>query len=232
MDDGDARTRVASRVKGAGAVFGLAVLTTGCGDSGAAPTYTVRDSAGVRIVESTVPAWRGDEGWRLGTEPSLRIGVVDGPEELQFMRIVGARRLADGRIVVVDAGAAQVRFYDSAGRFIDAYGGQGSGPGEFRSISWAGPYRGDSLAVWDTGARRLTVIDLQSREGRMLQIESDRAVRPPQPGRPWLAAPHRAPHRSGRCGPMAVHGSGLPGASNERGDPGGAGPSAAAHDRR
>jgi len=143
----------------------------GCGAADTAPTYAVRDSAGVQIVESTAPAWRADEGWRVAAEPSLQIGVVDGPEEYQFSQIVGAHRLPDGRIVVADRRAAQLRFYDAEGRFLDAYGRSGSGPGEFRSMLWVGAYRGDSLAMWDGGARRLTVIAPETRQGRMQTIE-------------------------------------------------------------
>lgn len=168
---------VAGRVgaSGCGRAAVLAALVAGaaagCGAADTAPTYAVRDSAGVRIVESTAPAWRAGEGWRVAAEPSLQIGVVDGPEEYQFSRIVGAERLPDGRIVVADQRAAQLRFYDAEGRFLDAYGRSGSGPGEFRSMLWARAYRGDSLAVWDGGARRLTVIDLATRQGRTQRIE-------------------------------------------------------------
>ena len=33
-------------------------------------TYTVRDSAGVSIVESSAPAWGDGEAWTLTEEPS------------------------------------------------------------------------------------------------------------------------------------------------------------------
>jgi len=47
-------------------------------------SYTVRDSVGVRIVESTGPAWEPGESWSVGEEPALHIGVVQGAEEYQF----------------------------------------------------------------------------------------------------------------------------------------------------
>lgn len=162
----------ASRCGPAAVLVALAAgAAAGCGAADRAPTYAVRDSAGVQIVESTAPAWRAGGSWRVAAEPSLQIGVVDGPEEYQFSRIVGVERLADGRIVVADQRAAQLRFYDAEGRFLDAYGRPGSGPGEFRSMWWASAYRGDSLAVWDGGARRLTVIDPATRQGRTQTIE-------------------------------------------------------------
>lgn len=149
----------------------VAGAAAGCGAADTAPTYAVRDSAGVQIVESPAPAWRPGEGWRVAAEPSLQIGVVDGPEEYQFSSIVGVERLADGRIMVADRRAAQLRFYDADGRFLDAYGRSGSGPGEFRWMLWAGAYRGDSLAAWDGTARRLTVLDPATRQGRTQTIE-------------------------------------------------------------
>src|SRR5690606_35911723 len=55
--------------------------------------------------------------------------------------------------------------------FLDAYGRSGSGPGELRWMLWAGAYRGDSLAAWDGTARRLTVLDPATRQGRTQTIE-------------------------------------------------------------
>lgn len=48
------------------------------------------DSAGVEIVESTLPAWGEGEGWRVLPEPTLRIGVVDGDPAYQFNQVAQA----------------------------------------------------------------------------------------------------------------------------------------------
>ena len=90
----------------------------------------VRDSAGVRIVESRTPACT-PEKQRVDTAPSLTIGVESGEQEYLFSLIRSVIRLDDGRIVVGDGGSRQLRFYDSTGRFLGATGRAGQGPGEF-----------------------------------------------------------------------------------------------------
>ena len=53
---------------------------------------TVRDSAGIEIVENFgTPLWREGETWRL-TEV-LRIGAVEGAPEYEFGRISGTKLL-------------------------------------------------------------------------------------------------------------------------------------------
>ncbi|MFQ5746216.1 MAG: hypothetical protein ACE5HF_03225 [Gemmatimonadota bacterium] len=60
------------------ALSALLALLAGCDGSGEAPAVTVRDSAGVRIVESRVPAWTEHSGWRLSERPLLEIGRREG----------------------------------------------------------------------------------------------------------------------------------------------------------
>jgi hypothetical protein len=59
----------------------LALLAlTGCAASEAADErFTARDSAGIRIAESRTPQWEDSAAWRLAAQPSLSIGVVEGP---------------------------------------------------------------------------------------------------------------------------------------------------------
>ncbi|MGW8266986.1 MAG: hypothetical protein ACWGSQ_11490 [Longimicrobiales bacterium] len=57
----------------------------------------------------------GDEGtpetWRLSEAPILEIGVREGEEAYQFFRVGGSVRLADGRIVVANTGARELRVF-------------------------------------------------------------------------------------------------------------------------
>lgn len=67
----------------AAAALAAACLLAGCGGSGGrAETAAVRDSAGIRVVESAAPAWGEGEGWRLSPEP-VRWTVFD-PEGRQL----------------------------------------------------------------------------------------------------------------------------------------------------
>jgi hypothetical protein len=118
---------------------------------------SVRDSAGVRIVQN--PVARVDHHpWEIGTRPTLTIGVGTQPQN-QLFHVVGTFRLSDGRVVVANAGSYEIRFFDQTGRFLSAAGGAGDGPGEFRSLY--GIYRlpGDSIAAYDTQQQRMTVFD-------------------------------------------------------------------------
>src|SRR5688572_1324263 len=88
----------------------------GCeNDARSSSRSAVRDSAGVSIVENVLD----DRTAACAvSEPSLTIGVTDGPPEYQFYRTFGARRLSDGRIAVVNQGTQELRFYDASGVFL------------------------------------------------------------------------------------------------------------------
>jgi hypothetical protein len=115
------------------------------------------DSAGITIVESARPRWTPGTAWRVGAEPVLDIGAADGPAEYQFDGIEGLLRLKDSGVLVADAGSGELRFFDAAGRFVETTGGRGTGPGEFQRITALGRGPGDSLWVYDFGARRFTI---------------------------------------------------------------------------
>lgn len=139
------------------------LLTAACSAEPEAPVeftgHTVRDSAGVVIVESAVPAWGEGEEWSLTQEPVLSIGAVDGPDEYLLYRSSSAIRLDDGRIVVANGGSHELRFYDSMGRYLNASGAEGEGPGEFRSVGFIWRLGSDSLAVLDFGLYRVSFFD-------------------------------------------------------------------------
>jgi hypothetical protein len=134
-------------------------IVVGCGDSPLPSAFSVRDSSGVQISESFRPAWGEGRGWCIGSEPLLRLGVVDGNAAYQFDGITGMARLEDGTIVVADAGSQEVRFFGPGGETKAAVGGEGEGPGEFLGLSGLG--RGPSGRVWayDFSLRRITWLD-------------------------------------------------------------------------
>jgi hypothetical protein len=158
--------RLAMRRAGVVAL-GAALLLPACaaGD-GPVPAPAVRDSAGVEIVESAGPQWRGGEGWRLAAEPLLEIGREDGGAMLQFDELAGVVRLPDGGVVVANGGDNTLRWYDAAGAFVRAAGGRGGGPTELRSLSrlvlhdgllYAGGF-GTPVQLWDADGRHVRSI--------------------------------------------------------------------------
>jgi hypothetical protein len=138
-----------------------ALTVVGCGgETGSATVWdgTVRDSAGIEIVENYgTPAWGEGEGWTF-TEV-LRIGVVEGAPEYEFGRITGIVVLSDRRIVVADAMAHQLRYFSPEGVYEQTVGRPGQGPGEFgrgRLLPFVGP--GDTLVVLDYGNQQAHLI--------------------------------------------------------------------------
>jgi hypothetical protein len=151
-------------------LFGVGLGAIGCGDGEGRPPadagVTVRDSAGVTIVENHFPLWQEGEGWRLSSEPLLSVGALHGPEEYVFFRAWTAIQLADGRIAVANTGSQEIRFYDAQGTFLHSVGAQGAGPGEFVSMGYTWRSNADSLFIYDIGLYRLSVLDDNGRFSR------------------------------------------------------------------
>lgn len=114
----------------------LAPLAAGCSNTPAEPpppAFTATDSAGVRVVVNSGQQWSEGEGWQVTAEPLVTLGVLDYPIEQQFQNIVGATRLSDGTIVIVELADFGLRAFNAAGELLWMAGGVGDGPGEMRS---------------------------------------------------------------------------------------------------
>jgi hypothetical protein len=140
-------------------LFAALTLTfAGCGTDLPNDLATVRDSAGATIVENAPDAAERVPRWVVGPEPSLSIGATEGAPGYEFHRILDAAFLSDGRIAVLDWGSRQVRLFDSEGRLVGVQGGEGGGPGEYRSPQMLWLLPADSIAVYDPGQDRVTVL--------------------------------------------------------------------------
>ena len=118
----------------------------------------LRDSAGVRIVESTAPLWRRGQQWTVDEHPIVDIGGNSADPHYDLLQIVDAVRLSDGRIAVMNDGVPDLRFYDSSGTYLGTTGRAGDGPGEFRRIASIQLGRGDSIFLYDAQLRRVNRI--------------------------------------------------------------------------
>lgn len=130
----------------------------GCA-AGEAPdsSSTVRDSAGVVIVESTRGAWESGDAWTISREPVLDIGQVDGSPEYQLYRAWSAVRLSDGRVVIANGGTNELRFHDASGTHLASVGRSGEGPGEFEDLQRVWRLAGDTLLAYDFFPARLSL---------------------------------------------------------------------------
>lgn len=97
-------------------------------------------------------------GWSMSSVPKVRIGAAAGAADYELSKVFGGLITLDGGVVVGNSGTSEIRRYDRTGRYLATSGRQGSGPGEFRSISWMGPYRGDSIVVYDMRSQRFSVL--------------------------------------------------------------------------
>jgi hypothetical protein len=133
-------------------------LLLGCGPEMASqPTTTVRDSAGITIVESQESALQYGGGWSLAPDPEAVIGSIHGPEEAWLHRVQGALLLGGGRIAVANDGTQELRIYGIDGSHLKSIGGEGEGPGQFKSVTLIGLFA-DTLAVLDPALRRVSLI--------------------------------------------------------------------------
>jgi hypothetical protein len=164
----------------------VATALPGCdpGPDARGALYDVRDSAGVRLVENRGPAWDGGDAWLVESEPEWSLGALEGPAETRFFQIRDLRVRADGVILVVDGGSAELRAFDGDGSHLWSQGGQGDGPGEYRAPATVLPYPGDSVAVYDSETRRVTVVSPGG--------EPVRSYRPEVPEGHTMAAPRVA----------------------------------------
>ena len=131
-------------------------------------SWAAVDSAGIEVVENNTLAYDTAERWAVQANPDLEIqSPAAGDFTLFQVADVGA--LPDGRIAVLNGLPLEVLVFGHDGTLQDRFGGQGEGPGEFRSpgslLLWA-----DTIAVWDPGARRLSVFSEDGRLGRDLSL--------------------------------------------------------------
>lgn len=167
----------------------FAVLVSACGGGAdAIAESTTRDSAGVTIVETAMDE-ASPPSWHLSDAPLLTLGSVDGSPDEVLYRVVGAFRTSDGRLVVANAGSHEIRWYDSQGRVVARSGGEGDGPGEYKSIFGAGSAGGDSVAVYDFRERRVTIIGPDAAVTRTFRLEDPPrppGTEEPEPGWPLM----------------------------------------------
>lgn len=152
-------------------------LLSGCGSERPSAVETqARDSAGISIVESTSLPEIGSGGWSLDQTPSLTLGTFDGDTLYQLYEVSGGTRLSDGRIVISDNGSFQLRVFGPTGEFLSAFGREGEGPGEFKSVRLMGSLPGDTLVAMDGSLRRISLFHPEMGFVRQTTVEEDVGV--------------------------------------------------------
>lgn len=145
------------------------------GDAAENATVTIRDSAGIEIVENHAPVHPAGSFWTIDPEPEF---VLGGSEDLSTLaddsaqliwEVVGLARLADGRVAVLSSENQQLLLFEPSGELSRIIGRPGEGPGEFtrpEKLQYLPP---DTLVVWDY---HMTSIDYFDTAGTLLKERS------------------------------------------------------------
>ena len=104
------------------------LMCAACESAGAPPTI-VQDSSGIRIVESSRPAWEDRSPWQISPDPALSLGTLEGDATFSFDRLSGVYIVGSNRLAVLDEGASQVRFFNLDGVHLSTFGRPGDGTG-------------------------------------------------------------------------------------------------------
>ena len=132
----------------------LVVLLGGCDEVPTRSSAAETDSAGITIVTNRPPF----AAWHVADSPVVRVGVQEGEAPYQLHDVRFAARLSDGRVVVIDGGSQELRWFTAAGSHRSTLGRRGAGPGEFGNVRSAFVTRGDSIVVMDVGNQRVSWI--------------------------------------------------------------------------
>ena len=118
------------------------------------PTREMLPNGAVLARYSDLPATDSDVAQAL---VDLKFGSVDGTDpNLAFGAIRGVQAAHDGSIYVLDRQAAEVRVFDSGGRYLRTIVRRGEGPGEIMDANGI-LLSGDTL-LWIHDIRRWTII--------------------------------------------------------------------------
>lgn len=151
-------------------VIGAILWLTGCAASDRVGS-TVRDSAGIEVVEhpanviADAPVWTVDTATQLWT-----IGGGEDPaHDIDRMSTMG--RLANGDVVVGVIRPSELRIYPIGGGAPRVLARGGDGPGEVQTPILLSA-RGDTLVLWDYALNRSTKF---TSEGSVVQLVSHAA---------------------------------------------------------
>ena len=135
----------------------------------------VRDSADIRITENASPPEGSRLPWRIGPEPTVSIGELEGEEPYMLHWAGSLAKLSDGRIMVGNHGSSEVRMFDASGGHLVSWGGVGEGPGEFMSLAQVALWPGDSIVAWYSSGLGISVFDSDGNYGRSFVLQSGEA---------------------------------------------------------
>lgn len=145
-------------------------VAAGCHAKARTRQSSIRDSLGIRISMTDLRDTSLVPSCSVGRTPTLRIGSMMGDTTQELDGVQDARRLRDGRTVVLTSGSHDARVFDASGGLLAHLGREGKGPGEFEFPVRLGVVSADSVAVWDIALQRVTVLDLDGGSAREISL--------------------------------------------------------------
>ena len=148
----------------------LATAPGVCEGAAAQNTFTVRDSAGVRITTTAATDRGAGSVCSLAESPDTRV-TSPRSGEWTLYRIVDLDLMEDGRIVVLNRGSQELLMFGRDGEFLRSIGRRGEGPGEFMDAIELDFIGGDSIVVWDWHLGRLQLFEPDGSHGRSIRLQ-------------------------------------------------------------
>jgi len=125
---------------------------------------TVENKNGVIIVNNFGgPIYKGTI---FNLEEEMSIGKEEGAEEYLFSSINDFDVDEEGNIYIIDGASAQIRIFDSDGKYAKAVGSKGQGPGEFQMPIFVQITPQNELVVFDYLVRKLIYFSLDGKYQR------------------------------------------------------------------
>jgi hypothetical protein len=133
----------------------LALFAVGCAGGDGSWSGSISDSAGVVMVSNTDQGiWSSSSQWTLDEE--LRIGTVEGDQNLMFGTVGMIAVDSEGNLYVMDSQAQRVQVFSADGEYLRTIGGPGAGPGELgRGVAFCLMAAGDILTIPDLANQRI-----------------------------------------------------------------------------
>jgi len=143
-------------------IIAVVVGSAGCSDA-ASNGWTVseqKSSGGVSHVVNVPPADGIRPTWKV--EPEVRIGEIEGTGPDVFGQVRGLVIDAQGRMIVLDAAAQELRVFAPDGRHLRTMGKKGAGPGEFSGANGMVIGHDDVVRVNDPQNKRISLFSADS----------------------------------------------------------------------
>lgn len=149
-------------------LFSILFISASCGKQKEEWKGKIEVEDGVTVVKNPKEPIYDENIFEL--EEELTIAGKEGKEGQMFMNIVSIDVSEDGTIYLLDGRAANIKVFDSSGKFLKTIGRRGQGPGEFGRPESFSITPQDEIAVNDPGRRSIQFLDMDGNFLRQIPV--------------------------------------------------------------